>query len=190
MTKAAPHPIDLYEAASQAMLSTMTGVTTAQLSDPTPCTEWNVRQLINHNLKVSQWAINMLTGGPALNPMDVDDELPREGAAAGFEAISGGLLAEAKSRPMDEQIPAHFGPITLGQLLTVNTGDVVIHKWDLAKATGQDATLDSVLAEVCYQAILPFAAPGREQGMFGPEVAVPPDARIQDKLLAVTGRRP
>ena len=190
MTPASLHPIEAYEAAANTMLSTMAGIKAAQLVDPTPCTKWNVRQLINHNLKVSQWAINMLTGGPALNPMDVDDELPSEGAASAFEAISGSLLAEANSRPMDEQVPAPFGPITLGQLLTVNTGDVVVHKWDLAKATAQDATLDSVLAAVCYQAILPFTAPGREQGMFGPEVTVPPDAQIQDKLLAVTGRQP
>ena len=190
MTSASLHPIEAYEAAAAAMLSTMAGMKAAQLGDPTPCTEWNVRQLINHNLKVSQWAINMLTGGPALNPMDVDDELPSAGAAAAFENISEGLLAEAKRRPMDEQVMAPFGPIALGQLLVVNTGDVFVHKWDLAKATGQDATLDEVLAEMCYQAILPFAAPGREQGAFGPEVPVPPDAGIQDKLLAITGRRP
>ncbi len=190
MTSAPLHPIEAYEAAAHTMLSTMAGMKAAQLGDPTPCTEWNVRQLINHNFKVSQWAINMLTGGPAINPMDVDDELPGEGAAAVFEAISGGLLAEAKRRPMDEQVQAPFGPITLGQLLIVNTGDVFVHKWDLAKATGQDATLDGVLADMCYQAIAPFAAPGREQGAFGPEVTVPADSGIQDKLLAITGRRP
>ncbi len=190
MTSASLHPIEAYQAAASAMLFTMAGIKAAQLAAPTPCTKWNVRQLINHNLKVSQWAINMLTGGPALNPVDVDDELPGEGAAAAFDAISSGLLAQARSRPMDEQVQAQFGPITLGQLLTVNTGDVLVHKWDLAKAAGQDATLDSILAEVCFQAIAPFAAGGREQGMFGPEVTVPSDARIQDKLLAVTGRRP
>lgn len=190
MTSASQHPIEAYRAAASAMLSTMAGIKAAQLAAPTPCTKWNVRQLINHNLKVSQWAINMLTGGPALNPMEVDDELPSEGAAAAFETISGGLLAAAGTKSMDEQVQAPFGPITLGQLLTVNTGDVLVHKWDLAKAMGQDATLDSILAEVCFQAIAPFAAGGREQGMFGPEVIIAPDASIQDKLLALTGRQP
>jgi uncharacterized protein (TIGR03086 family) len=190
MTQSAPNPIEVYEGAAQMMQPIMAGVASSQLTSSTPCTEWNVQQLIQHNLKVSQWAHGILTGASSVNPMDVSGELPREGAAAAFEAIANGLLATAKSRDLEEVVEGPFGPMTVGQLLIVPSGDIVVHKWDLAKATDQDTSLDSGLAEVCFHAILAVASGGREQGFFGPEVNVPANATIQEKLLAVTGRQP
>ena len=190
MTQSGPNPIEVYEGAAQMMRPIMAGVASSQLSSSTPCTEWNVQQLIQHNLKVSQWVHNLLTGTGSVNPMDVSGELPREGAAAAFEAIANGLLATAKSMDLEEVVEGPFGPMTVGQLLIVPSGDIVVHKWDLAKATDQDTSLDSGLAEVCFHAMLPVTPGGREQGFFGPEVNVPANATIQEKLLAVTGRQP
>lgn len=190
MVQAGPNPIEVYEGATQMMQPIMAGVSSGQLSSSTPCTEWNVQQLIQHNLKVSQWVNSILTGGGGVNPMDVSGELPSEGAAAAFEAITNGVLTTAKSLDLEQVMETPFGPMTVGQLLIVPSGDIVVHKWDLAKATNQDTSLDSGLAEVCYQALLPVASGGRDQGLFGPEVSVPANASIQDKLLAFTGRQP
>ena len=69
-------------------------------------------------------------------------------------------------------------------------GDIVLHKWDLAKATNQSTSLDSGLAEACFGALSQGIEQGRQAGFFGAEVTVPISASIQDKLLGLSGRQP
>ena len=69
--------------------------------------------------------------------------------------------------------------------------DALIHTWDLATATGQDASLDPELVDACIAMFLPdMPERGRASGLVGPAVDVPDDASPQDRLLAAMGRRP
>ena len=54
MARQGPNPIEVYESTVQSMLSIVAGVRADQLDASTPCIEWNVQALINHNIKVSQ----------------------------------------------------------------------------------------------------------------------------------------
>ncbi len=185
-----PNPIEIYEGAVQMMLPILGGVNASQLGSATPCTEWNVQQLITHNIKVAQLFHGILVGNPNVDPMDVSGELPAEGAAAAYEASANALLQAAKTRKMDEIIEAPFGSMPVGHLLRIPIADLVIHKWDLAKATSQDTSIDSNLAEVCYQALMANITNARESGFFGAEVTVAANASVQDKLLGLSGRQP
>ena len=69
-------------------------------------------------------------------------------------------------------------------------GDIVLHKWDLAKATNQNTSIDSGLAEACYGALSQGIEQARQMGFFGSEVTVPISGSIQDKLLGLSGRQP
>lgn len=187
-----PNPIELYEGARDYMIPIIHGVKPAQLSDTTPCTEWNVQQLINHNILVTQFVHGILTGGTPVNPMEVSGPLLAEGAEDAFRAGSDKVLAAIKASGMLEKMldETPFGPMTAGQLIMLPFGDIVIHKWDLAKATSQDTVMDSSMADVCFQVFAPMAEHGRQGGIFGPEVMVPIDASSRDKLLGLTGRTP
>jgi uncharacterized protein (TIGR03086 family) len=69
--------------------------------------------------------------------------------------------------------------------------DQLIHTWDLATATGQDATLAPELVAICSAMFLPdMPEMGRAGGLVGPAVAVAPDASAQAKLLGAMGRQP
>jgi uncharacterized protein (TIGR03086 family) len=69
--------------------------------------------------------------------------------------------------------------------------DNLIHTWDLATATGQNATLDAKLVEACIAMFLPdMPERGRASGLVGPEVMVDAGATAQDRLLAAMGRQP
>jgi uncharacterized protein (TIGR03086 family) len=69
-------------------------------------------------------------------------------------------------------------------------GELVVHGWDLARATGQPFTLpDDLLAHV-YDAVAETAEQGREMAVYGPEVPVPPDAPLLDRIVGLTGRDP
>ena len=70
------------------------------------------------------------------------------------------------------------------------TGDVLVHTWDLAKATGQDASIDADFAAGMYEGMLPMDAMLRQSGHFGPRVDVADDADPVTKLIAFTGRTP
>lgn len=70
------------------------------------------------------------------------------------------------------------------------TGDVLIHTWDLARATGIDETLDPVEVHRMFEGAQPFDEILRSSGQFGARVTVPDSADEQTKLLAFMGRQP
>jgi uncharacterized protein (TIGR03086 family) len=91
-----------------------------------------------------------------------------------------------------------IGAVTLeGARLTadgaalINLEEVVVHNWDLAKATGQDLAIDPDIAQTIYDWGLTIGLDGfRAHGAFGPEVVVPASAPISDRLMGLLGRQP
>lgn len=79
-------------------------------------------------------------------------------------------------------------PAPLAAELTM--GDLVLHGWDLATATGQEFKCDDELAAAVEAGCRSTAELARSMGLFGPELAVPPDASPLDRALAVSGRDP
>jgi uncharacterized protein (TIGR03086 family) len=79
----------------------------------------------------------------------------------------------------------------LGQAIDmIYTGDVFLHRWDLARATGQDETLDPDKCAAMLEGMLPMDEALRQSGQYGPRVHVTDDADVQTKLLAFIGRTP
>lgn len=185
------NPVELYEGAAQYMHGIISGVREDQHDGSTPCERWSVRELITHNIKVSQAYHGFLTSSEAVNAFDVGDPIPEEGAVAAFAASTGRLL-EAIKEPgaLDRMVESPFGSIPGGQLIMFPFADLLIHKWDLAKATDQDSTMDSSLVDVCFSILEPRMERLRSGGNFGRGVSVPVSASSQDKLLAITGRQP
>ena len=195
MAQQGPNPIELYEGAVSYMRPILAGVASNQLGNATPCTDWNVQQLITHNIKVTGFALGMLQGNITVNPMDVSGDIPAEGAENAFVAGTNRVLEFLKSADLSKVIDTPFGPMPTGQVIMFPTLDMTVHKWDLAKGTNQDTSIESGLAEVCY-AVAEAAAEALRQNAeaglpaFGPEVTVPISASIQDKLLGISGRTP
>ncbi len=77
-----------------------------------------------------------------------------------------------------------------GPSLGIAFADQLLHGWDLAKATGQDAKMPAGLPEAAYEMIHGRFTDDQRKGVFKPEVSVPATASPQDKLLAYTGRNP
>jgi hypothetical protein len=65
-----------------------------------------------------------------------------------------------------------------------------MHTWDLARATGQDDSLDEDRCRAIYEGMLPMDEMLRQGDQFGPRVDVPEDASYQDKLIGFIGRQP
>ena len=69
-------------------------------------------------------------------------------------------------------------------------GELAVHGWDLAVATGQRLELPAGLLAHLHDTVFAGVERGREMGMYGPAVAVPADAPTLDRILGLTGRDP
>ncbi|GLY70750.1 TIGR03086 family metal-binding protein [Amycolatopsis taiwanensis] len=165
-----------------------------QLGAQTPCTEYDVRKLVNHLL---YW-VPSLEGAARKEtvhpPAQAESELDLTTGdwAAALEA---GVerTATAWSEPDAWEGVTHMGgPTELPASLVggMIVGEWVVHGWDLARATGQHLKVDEDLLEYALEELAKTAEQGREMGMFAPEVAVPPSSPALDRLLALTGRDP
>jgi uncharacterized protein (TIGR03086 family) len=161
-------------------------ITPDRLTAATPCPEYDVRGLIGHLL---QWGPMLVAAGHKRAAGPADDS---SGAAwmAAFEAHTADLVAAWSpaqawqgEAPMGAPMPA---PLVGGLVL----GEVIVHGWDLARATGQSAHWPEDAVRSAYEAAAATAEQGRAMGAYGPEITVPAGASTMDRLLAVTGRDP
>jgi uncharacterized protein (TIGR03086 family) len=112
--------------------------------------------------------------------------------AGAWEALSDALQAavddpEIAAREFDMRV----GRYSLEQAVaTFCIGDVLVHTWDLARATGLDETLDPDEVRQLYEGMEPIDEILRKSGQYGPRVEVAADADEQTKLIAFTGRHP
>ena len=191
-----PNFIEMYEAAAQGFRQRLSGVQSNQMSSPTPCTEWDVQALINHNINATGFAEGVYRGNVTVNPQDVSGPLPGGNGLELLDAgISNVLDALKSAGSLDQQIDTPFGPMTRGVFLIDMTWDLLVHTWDLAKGTNQNTTLDSGLVEVIYHAFVPQMDAMRQmefQGIkpMGAEVSVPASASLQDRFIGMMGRQP
>ena len=172
--------LDLYGRASEWTLDQVEGAT-EKLDGPTPCDEWDVRTLMNHMLDTQHYFVGAAKGEDVSLPSPEPPERLGADPVADFQ--------RARDETLDtfgeEGVIERTGP-SLG----IAFGDLLLHSWDLARATGQDATMPAGLAEAAYEMLHGRLTDENRQGAFKPEIAVSPDASTQDKLLAYTGRSP
>jgi uncharacterized protein (TIGR03086 family) len=140
------NPIELYEAAAQGFRQRLAGVQSNQMSSPTPCSEWNVQALINHNIKVTGLIEGVFRGNVTVNPLDVSGPLPGGNALELLDAGIAKVLDALKSvGSIDHQINTPFGEMTRAAFLMNPTWDLLVHTWDLAKGTNQNTRLLTVI---------------------------------------------
>ena len=166
-------------------------ITDEQWHDPTPCTDWDVRTLVNHVTVEQLWVPPLVAGDRVA---DVGDRL--DGDQLGLDPVATWKAASASSVSAFEALGALDGTVSLsaGERPTTEyawemTTDALIHSWDLARGIGADESMDPELVDLVYHRTLPFAEQLQETGLFAPPVPVPEDAPLPVKLLAIFGRR-
>ncbi|PRY38078.1 TIGR03086 family metal-binding protein [Umezawaea tangerina] len=172
-------------------VSTTVGVVRGvrELDAPTPCAEFDVRALVEH----------MLTWGPALAGAGRKEGVPpREGVRVGddwtaeLEAVLDDLVV-AWGDDGAWQGTTHMGGPTempadlVGGMVLV---EVLVHGWDLARASGQHPEWDDDVLEFALGEVAKTADQGRAMGVYGAEVVVPDGASTVDRVLGLTGRDP
>lgn len=168
------------------------GVVPDQWNLPTPDEEWDVRALVNHIVSGNLWAAELSTGSTIDEVGDrLDGDVLGEDPLGSYDA-SASAAAAAFEGPgaLDAACAVSYGPVPGSVYAGHRFVDVLIHGWDLAVATGQDATIDPDLVMACLAIVEPQADLLQASGSFGVHVDVPDDADPQTRLLAILGRRP
>jgi uncharacterized protein (TIGR03086 family) len=169
-------------------------VTPADYGRATPCTAWDVRDLLNHLLGTLSLGQALLADAPpavGMGPGQLPEaELVGDDPAKAYRLGVESLLDAAGGDALDRVHPTPMGDMPGAMLGGFTTLDIVVHGWDLATATGQPAALEPELAEsVLAFARQAFEAMPREPRI-GPEVAVPAGAPATDRLVGFLGRTP
>lgn len=181
--------IELYRRAVDEFDRRVSEIGDDQWDDPTPCTDWNVRELVNHIAAEDLW-VRPLVDGMTLEEVgdrfdgDVLGDDPRSTWAAAREAA----LAAADGAT-DRLVHTSMGQITVGEYLGQLFADHLVHAWDLARAIGADENLDPELVGYCYRQSLPYEEIMKASGVFGDRLQPAPSAGPQQRLLALYGRR-
>lgn len=162
-------------------------ITPAQLGAATPCEDFDVAGLLQHLISGNLW-VSPLVEGKTID--DVGDSIDSTTYGPADYDASAKEADAAFSGPgaMQKPVAVSYGPVPAEMYAGHRFIDVLIHGWDLAKATGQDTKLDADLVEACWEVITPQIDMLKGSGVFGSQVDVPAGADPQTKLLATLGR--
>ncbi|MFI6928834.1 TIGR03086 family metal-binding protein [Streptomyces sp. NPDC050287] len=170
------------------------GVSDEQLADTTPCPDYAVRALLGHLVGL---AVAFRDAGrknlgattdtsPTAAVPDIGpgwrEELPK--------ALD--ELADAWRDPAAWTGMTRAGGVDLPGAVAaaVATDELVIHGWDLARATGRPYAPDPDALRTSYGFLLAAAEDPSRSAIFGPVVPVPADAPLLDRAVGLSGRDP
>jgi uncharacterized protein (TIGR03086 family) len=152
-----------------------------------PVEGWTARDVVRH--LVEWFPAFLAAGGIPIPPAPSVDADPAAAWQAHRDAVQA-LLEEPGSAEAVLRHP-YVGEVPLRQAVArFYTPDVFMHTWDLARATGQDETLDPVRCEELYQGLLSMGDALRVGGQYAEPVPVPADADPQTRMLGLIGRDP
>jgi uncharacterized protein (TIGR03086 family) len=188
--------VDL-EPASRRLADLVAGVPDDLLDAPTPCPAYKVGDLLDHvggaSLAFTGAAVkdtgDVTSQGPSGDASRLSDDwrthIPRDLVA----------LAAAWRDPDAWTGMTKAGGVELpGEVAgLVALDELVVHGWDIARATGQAYDVDAASLEAVQAFVSQFSEPGQEEmraGLFGPVVEVPEDAPLLDRVIGLTGRDP
>jgi uncharacterized protein (TIGR03086 family) len=171
------------------------GIDPSQLALTTPCSDWDVRAVLNHITGGADMFATCVNDGSIsderLGELLGGDNLGADYKASFAAASKRAMTAFERPGSADEIVTLPFGQMPAGIALRIAIFDVTVHAWDLAKATGQSTALAPDVLDAAIGVAHEMLAPEmRAAGMFGAEVTVPGDAPAQDRLAAFAGRQP
>ena len=184
-------PLDFDQPARQ-LRSLLLGIDDDELADPTPCDDWPVAALLVHIIGFShaytQAARKLATAaGPPARPDPAD--LPPHWRSR--MPVLTEELAQAWRDPAAWTGTSQVGGATLpaATIGAMAMNELVVHSWDLARATGQDYAADPRILETLVELLSQSPAAGTP-GMFGPAIPVEDESELLDQVVCLAGRDP
>jgi uncharacterized protein (TIGR03086 family) len=181
-------PRDMHRRGGDLAAKVISQITRAQLGLPTPCTDWDVKDVIAHIVTGQRRFAAKLSG--ELEP-DEGGDVIGDHPAADFRA-SLAALNGVFDQPgfLDRTIPTPFGEGPAAQFISIRTAELTLHAWDLAAATAQSRVFDHEVVAFASAAMHTRPIPRSLTGPFAPEQALRGGILTDaDLLAAFAGRK-
>lgn len=157
-----------------------------QWGAPTPCTDWNAKQLLEHQCSVLNGVATIAETGQMAAPSPSPDNVD---PVAMWNDCRDRLLGALDHQGVLSQTgPFWFRAANVDELCAAVAWDPVTHAWDLATAVGLDHALPDDLIEATMATVEPRAAMLAESGRTAEAVDVAADASTLERFLALVGR--
>lgn len=155
----------------------------------TPCTEWNLHDLVNHMVVEVAWIPDLIdskTIDEIGNKYD-GDLLGKDPLLAWSRYVKKARTAVDKA---DLSTPVHlsYKDTTAGDYIGEVASDLLIHSWDVAKSINTNDKLPNDMIEQFYNGIKPHIPELQKMGIYHKSIKVDNNASTQTKLLALLGR--
>lgn len=179
---------ELHRRTVEGWASRVTAVADDDWGRRTPCSDWDVRALVNHVVGEDRWTRPIAEGrtiGEVGDRFD-GDLLGDDPRAAAASAADEAVAAVERHLPEHGVVHLSFGDVPIDEYVWQVSTDHLIHTWDLAAATGQDRTLDPALVEAVAEWYAEREQMYRDAGAVGPRQQGGDGP--QSDLLAAFGR--
>jgi uncharacterized protein (TIGR03086 family) len=177
---------DRYETVAAGFTARLVAITPDEWSGPTPCPDWTVQALVAHVIGTQRAVLTRLDEStPAPVDADGDGDLVAQWQEA-WRAVSDALRDDARASTI---VGGMFGEQSFTSLVgRLVCTDLLVHTWDLARATAQDERLDvaAVSSSEAFLASIDDAI--RAPGGFAEKITPTPDADDQTRFLNFCGR--
>jgi uncharacterized protein (TIGR03086 family) len=154
-------------------------------SNPSPCAEWTARDVVGHVVQTQGMFLGFVGREVGDGPTVDDDPVAAWDHARSVVQADLDDPARATATFDGFSGPSTFEAAVDRFLCT----DLVLHRWDLAQATGQKVTIAPADMEHVREAMAGLVDKMRGPGAFGPALDPPPGADAQAEFLAYFGRR-
>lgn len=174
-----------YARLSEDFAATVAGVPFERWSADSPCEGWNARDVVRHVVDTQGMFLGLV--GRGLGDLPSVDEAPLAAWTAARAVVQADLDDPDRA---NTEFDGFFGRTTFAEAVDRFLNfDLVVHRWDLARATGQDERLDPGDVRWAREAAEAFGPQLRGDGVCGTELTPPEGADAQTRFLAFVGRR-
>jgi uncharacterized protein (TIGR03086 family) len=179
--------VELHNRTVKAFAELVAGVRADQWSSPTPCSDWDVRTLVNHVVGEERWTVPLMAGKTIAEVGDtLDGDLLGDDPVA--TATFAAREAEVAAAAAIDKVHLSYGDEDPHEYLRQLAADHLIHGWDLAVAIGAHPRLDPGLVDAVATWFAEREDMYRSVGMVGPHLEG--FTAPADQLLAAFGRDP
>lgn len=161
----------------------------SHFNHPTPCDDWNLKQLLQHLYYELAWAPDIFAGKTIKQVGDsYEGDLLGKDYQASWQKLSN--IAQKAIDVVKPKAKAHlsYGTVPMERYVKEIANDLLVHSWDIGQAMDYTLILDHEAVETIYKEVLPRADSFAESGFYGPRVKLGGIADTQIKLLAIYGR--
>lgn len=162
-----------------------------KLGNSTPCSEWNLKALLNHMVYEVLWVPDLLVGQTV---SEIGDKYEGDVLGANFQAAWDKASGAARKvvdelKDLRQIVHLSYADVPASSYIKEIAGDILIHSWDVDQSIKCSLILDEDVMKMIYSTVLPRQDEFAASGLFGSPVSVSDDAALQTRLLAIFGRR-